>query len=161
MHVVLLHVNRACRENRCIKNTPTHTYTHTQTHIYTHIHTNTHTYSHTYIHTHKHIHTYRQIYTHTHTHTRTQAVLWRRCIYFHNQFTACFYSLQYKVTKLRVSQFTFPISVSRFLTHTLHSAHKRNGFNSRPASISRLYLLHHVYSLDFILILPASTSLLP
>jgi len=43
MHVVLLHGNGACRENKCIfkKKTPhhTHTYTHHTTHTPTHTHT--------------------------------------------------------------------------------------------------------------------------
>ena len=86
---------------------------------------------------------YTKYYTHTHMPSFGAGVFT-----FTRQFTACFYSLQYKVPKLRVSQFTSPNSVSSFLTHTLHSAHQRNGFNSWPASISRLYLLHHAYSSD-------------
>ena len=40
MHVVLLHGNGACRENKRIKKT--HTRTHPPTHAHTHTHTHTH-----------------------------------------------------------------------------------------------------------------------
>ena len=85
---------------------------------------------------------YTKYYTHTH------GVLWCRCIYFHASVHYVFYSLEFKVPKLRVSQFTSPNSVSSFLTHTLHSANQRNGFNSWPASTSSFYLLHHAYPSD-------------
>ena len=88
---------------------------------------------------------YNILHTHIHTHMPSFGA---GVFIFMRQFTACFYSLQYKVPKLRVSQFTSPNSVSSLLTHTLHSAHQRNGFNSWPASTSRLYLLHHAYSSD-------------
>ena len=95
--------------------------------------------------THAHVTAESFVYKILHTHKPTFGA---GVFIFTRRFTACFYSLQYKVPKLRVSQFTSPNSVSSFLTHTLHSAHQGNVFNSWPASTSRLYLLHHAYSSD-------------